>query len=73
MTVMQWMSGKKAVAAIKALPMEVNVGGLSGQALMLFHYVAMEFCVEHDASAAATGGRGQSLAGIYNSVRSKLH
>lgn len=73
MTVMQWMTGKKAVAAISALPLEVEVGGLSGQALMLFHYVAMEFCAEHDASAAATGGRGLSLADIFNSERSKLH
>lgn len=72
MAVMQWLSGKKAVAAIKALSLEINLGGLSGEALMLFHYVAIEFCAEHEASAAATGGRRQSLAQIYSRVRSKL-
>lgn len=73
MTVMQWMTGKKAVAAIGTLPPEVEVGGLSGQALMLFHYVAMKFCAEHAASAATTGGRWLSLADIFNRERSKLH
>lgn len=73
MAVMQWMTGKKAIAAIDALPPEIKIGGVSGQALMLFHYVAMEFCAEHDASAAATGRRWLSLADIFNRERSKLH
>lgn len=55
MAVMQWMTGKKAVAAIGTLPPEVKIGGLSGDALMHYHYLALEFCAEHDASAAATG------------------
>lgn len=74
MTVMQWLSGKKAVAAIQAFPKSVEFGQLSGQQLMIFHHLAMQFCAEHDASGAVQkSGLARSLAKLFQSLNATRH